>query len=227
MNLELKIILHRDVPVRPPPGPSKTFSIDFTMSTDDEEEPGAYFDDLRESHERMLDALLPGHTGDRDADNDGSLLSSSMPHSSHTMSSSRRGIGSEAFDFNDPLSATPGSSTTSNSRSQSSRPLLRDPLAIKPQFNLDLAERLLDTFRKDMLPNCPIIVLSDDCDVRSLSQDMPFVLLAILAVASSSSSLQGHNLYDEEFRKVLSLKFVAASERSLEMLQGILIYCAW
>lgn len=53
------------------------------------------------------------------------------------------------------------------------------------------------------------------------------MLLAILAVASYSTSPQGHSLYDEEFRKVLGLKFVTASERSLEMLQGLLIYCAW
>lgn len=60
-----------------------------------------------------------------------------------------------------------------------------------------------------------------------MARSAPFVLLAILAVSSYASSPQGHSLYDEEFRKVLGLKFVTASERSLEMLQGLLIYCAW
>lgn len=53
------------------------------------------------------------------------------------------------------------------------------------------------------------------------------MLLAILAAASGSRSVRGHNLYDEEFRKVFALKVVAGGERSLELLQGILIYCLW
>jgi len=53
------------------------------------------------------------------------------------------------------------------------------------------------------------------------------VLLAILASASGCRTVQGHGLYDEEFRKVLGLKYVAGGERCLEMLQGLLVYCAW
>ena len=99
-------------------------------------------------------------------------------------------------------------------------------LGIKPQFNLDSAAKLLESFR-EMLPHMPCLVLPENLDVRLLARKSPFVLLAILAVTSCSSSLQGHSLYDEEFRKVLGLKFVAGGERSLELLQGILIYCAW
>ena len=90
-------------------------------------------------------------------------------------------------------------------------------LGIKPQFNLDSASKLLASFRH-MLPHLPCLVLPEDVDVRSLARGAPFVLLAILAVTSCSSSLQGHSLYDEEFRKVLGLKFVAGGERSLELL---------
>lgn len=60
-----------------------------------------------------------------------------------------------------------------------------------------------------------------------MAQESPFLLLAILASVSCSVNLQGHNLYDEEFRKVLGLKFVTGGERSLELLQGVLIYLAW
>lgn len=44
---------------------------------------------------------------------------------------------------------------------------------------------------------------------------------------SGSRSVQGHVLYDEGFRKVLALKVVAGGERSLELVQGLLIYCGW
>ena len=78
-----------------------------------------------------------------------------------------------------------------------------------------------------MLAHYPVIVLRPDETVASLAATKPFVLLAILAAASGSRTLQGHSLYDEEFRKVLGLKFVAGGERSISLLQGILIYCAW
>ncbi|KAI1067830.1 hypothetical protein LB507_010550 [Fusarium sp. FIESC RH6] len=99
-------------------------------------------------------------------------------------------------------------------------------LHAKPQFNLDSAESLLVSFR-GMLAHYPVIVLRPDETVASLAATKPFVLLAILAAASGSRTLQGHSLYDEEFRKVLGLKFVAGGERSISLLQGILIYCAW
>lgn len=101
-----------------------------------------------------------------------------------------------------------------------------ESLHAKPQFNLSSAETLLTAF-KSMLPFYPCITISDDTTVPQLAATRPFVLLAILAAASGSRTLQGHSLYDEEFRKVLALKFVAGGERTLELLQGILIYCAW
>ncbi|KAK7415451.1 hypothetical protein QQZ08_012340 [Neonectria magnoliae] len=99
-------------------------------------------------------------------------------------------------------------------------------LHAKPQFNLDSAASLLASFR-GMLVHFPCVVLKPEETVASLAASRPFVLLAILAAASGSRTLQGHTLYDEEFRKVLGLKFVAGGERSLELLQGMLIYCAW
>ncbi|RYP17565.1 hypothetical protein DL767_009995 [Monosporascus sp. MG133] len=192
-----------DAIIRPPPGPSKTFSIDFSMPAD--EDPAVHFDSLREHHERIFEDLVPPPEGEED-DGEG---------------------GGEIFSLDD-LSRTPSSMATASSSARSSRrqvPL--GELGIQPQFNLDSAERLLATFRDTLLPHCPSVALPDGADVRSLARDMPFVLLAILAVTSCSTSLQGHSLYDEEFRKVLGLKFVTSSERSLEMLQGLLIYCAW
>jgi hypothetical protein len=111
---------------------------------------------------------------------------------------------------------TPGSSNTHSIQS----------LHAKPQFNLDSAASLLASFR-GMLVHYPVVSLKPEETVSSLAASRPFVLLAILSAASGSRTLQGHTLYDEEFRKVLGLKFVAGGERSMELLQGILIYCAW
>lgn len=164
-----------------------------------QEEPAASFDELQELHERFLDNLMPSSEEEEQQ-------GPAAPSSSATV-----------FDF--ASIPTPASSAGSDVRPMVS-------LGIKPQFHLDSAERLLQTFRT-MLPSCPCIVLDEDANVRTMARESPFVLLAILAATSCSTSLQGHSLYDEEFRKVLGLKFVTGGERTLDLLQGILVYCAW
>lgn len=114
---------------------------------------------------------------------------------------------------------TPPASSTTHSHSI-------EDLHGKPQFNLASAESLLESFRS-MLNHLPCIYLPSSATVPQLAAQKPFLLLAILAAASGSKTLQGHSLYDAEFRKVLGLKFVAGGERSLELLQGLIIYCAW
>ncbi|KAL7931400.1 hypothetical protein V8C35DRAFT_310306 [Trichoderma chlorosporum] len=99
-------------------------------------------------------------------------------------------------------------------------------LHAKPSFNLASAESLLTAFQS-MLSHFPCIVLDPDVSVSMLASTKPFILLAILAAASGSRTIQSNSLYDEEFRKILGLKFAACGERTLEILQGILIYCAW
>lgn len=126
----------------------------------------------------------------------------------------------------DPLVAKAGAYFPTPPTSTSAPSSSIEAFQAKPQFNVSSAQSLLESFRL-MLPNFPCIVLEESDTVSHLAKTRPFVLLAILATASGSRTLQGHSLYDEEFRKVLGLKFVAGGERTLELLQGILIYCAW
>lgn len=100
-------------------------------------------------------------------------------------------------------------------------------IGIQPQFNLDSASALLENFRSIQMRQFPVVHIAPDATVASLAREKPFVLLAVLAAASGSRSLQGHSLYDEEFRKILGLKFVAGGERSIELLLGLVIYVAW
>ncbi|CRG83894.1 hypothetical protein PISL3812_01250 [Talaromyces islandicus] len=96
----------------------------------------------------------------------------------------------------------------------------------QPLFDMASAESLLNTF-KSMVDYLPFIVFPDDSPVSYLATTKPFILLSILTVASGSKMVQKHALYDDEFRKALGLKYVSGGEKSLELLQGLLIYCAW
>jgi len=98
---------------------------------------------------------------------------------------------------------------------------------LQPQFNMDSATQLLAYFAGSMLPRFPVLALPADATVAGLARDRPFVLLAVLAATSAARAVGGRSLYDQEFRRVLGLKFVAGQERTLEMLTALLVYCAW
>ncbi|KAG8415403.1 hypothetical protein J3458_009253 [Metarhizium acridum] len=170
-----------------PPGPSSTFSIDFSVSTGSEVDDN--FETLRDTHHVVIDRLFPEDDEEMSPFPD-SVSSFQTPKSSSAQSHS-------IHDFH-----------------------------TKPSFNVASAESLLTSFRS-MLTYFPFITLPEDIPIRQMAAAKPFVLLSILSSTSGSKTLQGHTLYDEEFRKVLGLKFVAGGERSLELLQGLLIYCAW
>ncbi|KAL0937637.1 zn 2cys6 transcription factor [Colletotrichum truncatum] len=182
----------------PPPPPPPGPSKTFSIDFDMPQlDDGDDVESLAARHERYLKELLPPDSGLDDID--------MMFAFGDSSSASHSNISS-------PPSSGPSVSVSS--------------FSMKPQFNLDSAEKLLQTFR-GMLKSFPCIALPPDATVMSLSKTKPFLLLAILSTASGSSALQGHTLYDEEFRKVLGLKFVAGCERTLELLQGLLIYTAW
>jgi hypothetical protein len=193
---------NQDAPrLPPPPGPSKTFTIDFQMSPPDDA--ANDLEALAERHEKYIDEFLP-------------------PDPTPSSSSSGAIFGS-AGQYSTPTGGplTPPASAPSPAPARSIQ-----SLGLKPQFNLDSAETLLSAFQ-GMLFHFPCIILPQDVSVSKLAKSSPFVLLSILAASSGSRNLQGHSLYDEEFRKILALKFVASGERSLELLQGLLIYVAW
>ncbi|OAA40115.1 hypothetical protein BBO_06173 [Beauveria brongniartii RCEF 3172] len=189
----------------PPPKPSGTFTIDIPLSQPFETASAAAAasssaESLRHSHSTYLDNLFPpcANTPSLPLWPAGSLSEPSYSASSPSTSST---------------TTTTNTTTTTASTT-------------RPRFNLASAASLLDFFR-GMLTYCPVILLPADVTVRDLARTRPFVLLAILAAAAGARSLQGHSLYDDEFRRVFALKLVAGGERSVELLQGILIYCLW
>ncbi|KAK4164208.1 hypothetical protein QBC43DRAFT_334721 [Cladorrhinum sp. PSN259] len=217
-------------PSQPPPPhrPSKTFTIDIPMSADDDVTES--FDALRLQHESSINDLVPFISSEEDEAMDYDWLNSNSNNNTDAQSSSSV-ISSHASSLPVGASAlsTPPSSATNVPRRQKNRMVAS--LGLQPQFNLDSAGKLLSTFTQVMLNRFHCVALNVDGEkkdsVASLAQERPFVLLAALAAASGSRTLQGHSLYDEEFRKILGLKYVAGGERNLELLQGLVVYIAW
>jgi hypothetical protein len=161
----------------------------------------------------------------------GSVLShaSSLPVGASALSTPPSSVVTSSLGQGGGVSSQSQSQGEGSGSKQQQQPKSRmlTSLGLQPQFNLDSAGKLLSTFREVMLSHFHCVVVREEDTVASMAKERPFVLLAVLAAASGSRTLQGHSLYDEEFRKILGLKFVAGGERSVELLQGLVVYIAW
>jgi hypothetical protein len=103
----------------------------------------------------------------------------------------------------------------------------RERMSLIEQRKIDRkqAEQLLLAFR-NKAPFFPFVHIPLEVTVPSLSRNSPFLLLAILTVASSPDPKLHHQM-DHEFRRILSSKVIVEGQKSLDFLQGMLVYIAW
>lgn len=93
------------------------------------------------------------------------------------------------------------------------------------KISLSDGEELLSIFRLKA-PFFPFVNIAEDATVPSLSKSSPFLLLAILTSAAIKDPPLYHQM-DHEFRRVLSSKVIVEGQKSLDFLQGMLVYIAW
>ncbi|KAF7863022.1 hypothetical protein EAF04_007105 [Stromatinia cepivora] len=93
------------------------------------------------------------------------------------------------------------------------------------KLTLPQATHLLNSYIPK-LPFFPFVTLPANLKIPTLSQQSPFLLLAILTTAAIPHPYLHHQL-DQEFRRVLSLKLIVESQKSLDYLLGLLVYIAW
>lgn len=95
----------------------------------------------------------------------------------------------------------------------------------KRTLGIELAKELLSSFH-DMSTFFPFVVVPKTATVPLMAKNSPFLLLSLIT-AASSKDVELHHQLDHEFRKVLSSKVVLDGQRSLDFLQGLLVYIAW
>lgn len=88
------------------------------------------------------------------------------------------------------------------------------------------AERLIATFQLDLVPKFPFVLLGHGETAAQLRNREPFLFLCVVA-ASMGSAHPLRKIVTEEIMNHVTSRIVARSERSLELLRGLLVHSAW
>jgi hypothetical protein len=92
-------------------------------------------------------------------------------------------------------------------------------------ISFEEAESCLQTYRSNS-PNFPFVLLHDRMTLDTLRREKPFLLLAVLAMASISN-VQRQNKIEAELKESLSRRVIINGEKSLDLCQGLMVYLAW
>ncbi|TAQ88277.1 hypothetical protein B7494_g3380 [Chlorociboria aeruginascens] len=88
------------------------------------------------------------------------------------------------------------------------------------------AEDFVRLFRNNA-SNFPFVVIPSHVSLDSLRHQRPFLLLSILTTVSSYSNFKLQDILEEEVRESLSRRVIMNGEKSIDLLQGLLVYVAW
>lgn len=77
-----------------------------------------------------------------------------------------------------------------------------------------------------MAEHFPFVMIDSKVSVHELRRDKPFLLKAIVVTASFSQMERQMNL-GKEFVQELSQRMLVEGEKSLDLLQGLLVYMGW
>ncbi|KAM3081082.1 hypothetical protein ACMFMG_005035 [Clarireedia jacksonii] len=72
----------------------------------------------------------------------------------------------------------------------------------------------------------PFVILPPNTSLNVLRQQRPFLLLAVLA-ATAQSNMNLQSLLEHELRETLGRRVITRGEKSIDLLQGLLVYLAW
>jgi hypothetical protein len=107
---------------------------------------------------------------------------------------------------------------------RSTRSLGHNEARKSAKLDIHQANKLLSLFQKAN-SYFPFVVIPKNATIKTLSIEYPFPALAILTISSTTDFVL-HRLLNERFRHILSAKVIVQREKSLDYLQGLLIYPA-
>ena len=90
----------------------------------------------------------------------------------------------------------------------------------------DMASELLKEFGDSFIRSFPFVVIPPDTNADDLRKNCPFMFLAIMCVTSyRTPAIQ--RMLNAEVKEQIAIRIARLSHKSLEILQGLLIYASW
>lgn len=87
------------------------------------------------------------------------------------------------------------------------------------------AAELIDVFNI-RYSNFRFLAIPSSSELSSFRYERPFLLLAVLTIASRSRNKLHESLRDE-LRRVLAVRLIVDASKNIDLLQGLLAYLAW
>jgi hypothetical protein len=107
----------------------------------------------------------------------------------------------------------------------SSRPNSCDLLDLGMMDESDANEFILQ-FRS-LTPRFPFVILPEGASLASLRRERPFLLLSVLTTITAQRDEQLHYVLDRHLREELATRVFVEGQKSLDLLEGLLVYLAW
>jgi hypothetical protein len=101
-----------------------------------------------------------------------------------------------------------------------------DEFIFHEQITPQIAEELLERYRKHKMPQFPFVIIPPTTDLATLRQESPFLLLCILT-ACLEHNLPLQDSLELIVRKEIASRVIVGIERNMDLLQGLLVHIAW
>ena len=94
-------------------------------------------------------------------------------------------------------------------------------------ISMATARRLFESYRKHLCPHYPVVPIPESTTADELRQIKPTLFLAIIAAAAGLESPELSAMLDQEVLHTYATKSLVHSEKSLEIVQALLVSAVW
>ncbi|KAM0723901.1 hypothetical protein Q7P37_000891 [Cladosporium fusiforme] len=92
---------------------------------------------------------------------------------------------------------------------------------------MDIARRLVEHYKRNLYPQYPQVYIPDSCTADELRATRPTLFLAVIAAASENEHPELAKTLDTEVLQEYATRSVVKSEKSVELVQSLLISAVW
>lgn len=103
----------------------------------------------------------------------------------------------------------------------------RNDVVDRGVLSMDAARRLVDHYKKNLYPQCPQVYIPEACTADELRQKRPTLFLAVIAAAANVEDQKLAGALDNEVLQEYATRSVVRSQKSVELVQALLISAVW